>query len=67
MNIKNGPVFCPHCGGMSAYYEIDRLSAIRYSRADEKPCQEWRSILLAYPQKAFCLMCHQQILFQENG
>lgn len=66
MNIKNGPVLCPHCGGKSAYYEIDRLSAIRFTAADEEPCQEWRSVLLTYPKKAFCLMCHQQIPFQEE-
>lgn len=66
MNIKNGPVFCPHCGGVSAYYEIDRLSAIRFSIADEDICQDWCFVLLAYPKKAFCLMCHQQVLFQED-
>ncbi|MEX8982623.1 hypothetical protein AB8G41_09410, partial [Salmonella enterica] len=27
MKINNGPVLCPHCGCLSAYYEIDRLAA----------------------------------------
>lgn len=26
MKMKNGPVLCPHCVGMGAYYDGSRLS-----------------------------------------
>lgn len=57
MKIINGPVLCPHCGSLSAYCVIDRLSKIR----TDKNNGEWGRILMASKRKAFCLMCHKTI------
>ncbi|MFZ4172238.1 hypothetical protein ACEV60_26840, partial [Enterobacter ludwigii] len=26
MKLNNGPIKCPYCGCLSAYYEIDRIA-----------------------------------------
>ena len=57
MKIKNGPILCPYCGCLSAYYEIDRLSALRENGHQ----QEWNNVLKNHTKKAFCLMCHKTI------
>ncbi|ELP2388128.1 hypothetical protein R1U13_000913 [Salmonella enterica] len=61
MKINNGPVLCPHCGCLSAYYEIDRLAAIREKVNKEGGSAAWDSTLQAHKKKAFCLMCHKSI------
>nr|WP_236901752.1 hypothetical protein [Enterobacter cloacae] len=58
MKIKNGPILCPYCFCLSAYYEIDRLSALRESVHQH----EWSNVLKKNSKKAFCLMCHKTIL-----
>ncbi|EAR7911755.1 hypothetical protein LGI69_000127 [Salmonella enterica] len=61
MKINNGPVLCPHCGCLSAYYEIDRLAAIREKVNKEGGSKAWDSTLQEHKKKAFCLMCHKSI------
>ncbi|EHC34264.1 hypothetical protein SeGA_3503 [Salmonella enterica subsp. enterica serovar Gaminara str. A4-567] len=53
MKINNGPVLCPHCGCLSAYYEIDRLAAIREKVNKEGGSAAWDSTLQAHKKKAF--------------
>lgn len=66
MKIKNGPVICPYCGCLSAYYEIDRLSALRENPPGNGHQQEWESVLKMNRKKAFCLMCHKTIAPSED-
>lgn len=61
MKIKNGPILCPYCGCLSAYYEIDRLSALRENPPENGDQQEWNNSLKNHKKKAFCLMCHNTI------
>jgi hypothetical protein len=61
MKIKNGPVLCPYCGSLSAYYEIDRLSALRENLPENEHQREWDNVLKNNNKKAFCLMCHKTI------
>ncbi|VEB56130.1 putative cytoplasmic protein [Salmonella enterica subsp. enterica] len=51
MKINNGPVLCPHCGCLSAYYEIDRLAAIREKVNKEGGSAAWDSTLQAHKKK----------------
>lgn len=60
MKINNGPVLCPHCGCLSAYYEIDRLAAIREKVNKEGGSAAWIQHCRRI-KKAFCLMCHKSI------
>lgn len=60
MKVKNGPILCPYCGCLSAYYEIDRFSFLR-ENLPEKYQQDWNNILKSHKKKAFCLMCHNTI------
>lgn len=46
MKIINGPVFCPFCGNLSAYYEVDRLAALRNDTSLDSNKSEWRDILV---------------------
>lgn len=62
MKIKNGPVLCPYCGGLSAYCEMDRLAALRKKPLENSPQQEWDNLLKSHKKKAFCLMCHKTLL-----
>ncbi|WP_235423972.1 hypothetical protein [Citrobacter koseri] len=61
MKIKNGPILCPCCGCLSAYYEIDRLSALRGNPPENGQQQEWNNVLKNNTKKTFCLMCHNTI------
>lgn len=61
MKIINGPVLCPFCGNLSAYYEVDRLAALRNDTSIHSNKSEWRDILKSHKKKAFCLMCHHTI------
>ncbi|EKY4302355.1 hypothetical protein Q7X34_004237 [Salmonella enterica subsp. enterica] len=61
MKIINGPIVCPYCGCLSAYYEIDRLSALRERLTDKEQRQEWAECLKHNKKRAFCLMCHHTI------
>lgn len=61
MKIKNGPILCPYCGCLSAYYEIDRLSALREKQPENGHQAEWGHVLKINKKKAFCLMCHNTI------
>ncbi|MCK7318542.1 hypothetical protein L8P35_17805 [Enterobacter cloacae] len=61
MKVKNGPIVCPCCGYLSAYYEIDRLSALRETPPENGHQQEWSNVLKKHTKKAFCLMCHTTI------
>ncbi|EBJ8048205.1 hypothetical protein D0P01_24720 [Salmonella enterica] len=61
MKIINGPVLCPFCGNLSAYYEVDRLAALRNDTSIHSNKSEWRDILKNHKKKAFCLMCHHTI------
>lgn len=62
MKIQNGPVLCPHCGSLSAYYEIDRLCAIREKASEGEHQQEWARVLITHKKRAFCLTCHKSIV-----
>lgn len=61
MKIKNGPILCPYCACLSAYYEIDRLSALREKQPGNGQQPEWDNVLKNHKKKAFCLMCHNTI------
>lgn len=61
MKIKNGPIVCPYCGCLSAYYEIDRLSALREKQPEGWQQNKWSNVLKYNTKKAFCLMCHHTI------
>lgn len=67
MKLINGPILCPHCGSLSAYYEIDRLSAIRDKTSEDDKFTEWNELLKVHKKKAFCLMCHKAITRAEEG
>jgi len=62
MKLNNGPVLCPHCGSMSAYYEIDRLCAIREKASEGKDLQAWARVLITHKKRAFCLTCYKSIV-----
>ncbi|MDZ5641835.1 hypothetical protein SPH27_22860, partial [Enterobacter sp. A103] len=47
MKIKNGPVLCPYCGCLSAYYEIDKLSALR-EKNGKGHLSDWDNVLRNY-------------------
>jgi predicted CXXCH cytochrome family protein len=61
MKIKNGPVLCPRCGCISAYYEVDRLSAKRDHPLTDEHSTAWNELLKNHKKKAFCLMCHKTL------
>ncbi|MHA1067198.1 hypothetical protein ACR9GP_25630 [Enterobacter ludwigii] len=67
MKLSNGPVLCPHCGSLSAFYEIDRLSAIRDKTSVDETQTEWNGLLEDHKKKAFCLMYHKAITQTEGG
>lgn len=61
MKINNGPVLCSHCGSLSAYYELDRISAIRQNMPEYGSQLEWEHLVKTHKRKAFCLMCHKTL------
>jgi hypothetical protein len=61
MNIRNGPVLCPYCGYLGAYYEIDRISALRQKLPESGHQLEWDNFLRKNKKKAFCLICRKKI------
>ncbi|MFX2611984.1 hypothetical protein [Enterobacter mori] len=67
MKLNNGPVQCPHCGSLSAYYEVDRLSAIRDKASTDGYSTLWSSLLKNHKKKAFCLMCHTALNLPGEG
>ncbi|ULH10792.1 hypothetical protein MF265_23235 [Serratia marcescens] len=66
MQLKNGPILCPHCGCLSAYFEIDRIAAIREKASREGVEPEWEPLLKSHKKKVFCLMCHKTIEIAED-
>jgi len=66
MQFKNGPILCPHCGCLSAYFEIDRIAAIRDRASREGVEPGWEVLLKSHKKKAFCLMCHKTIALTEE-
>ncbi|MHA1067141.1 hypothetical protein ACR9GP_25245 [Enterobacter ludwigii] len=67
MKLINGPILCPHCGSLSAYYEIDRLSAKRDKTSEDEIVAEWSELLKSHKKKVLCLMCHKAITQAEEG
>jgi len=61
MKLNNGPILCPYCGCLSAYFEIDRIAAIREKASEEGAWPGWAALLTLHKKKAFCLMCHKTI------
>jgi hypothetical protein len=66
MKLNNGPIKCPYCGCLSAYYEIDRIAELREKASRGMSEPEWEELLQSHKKRAFCLMCHKTIELPKN-
>ncbi len=61
MKLHNGPVLCPYCVCLSAYYEIDRIAELREKASRGMSEPEWEELLQSHKKRALCLICHKTI------
>ncbi|MEI9745815.1 hypothetical protein [Enterobacter ludwigii] len=66
MKLHNGPVLCPYCGCLSAYYEIDRIGELREKASRGLGEPEWKELLQSHKKRAFCLMRHKTIALPKD-